>query len=84
MQAQSLVAGPQVPTLMEFREQTLLVPLWWAQLETVQWILLFAFMLLFMGQFLLLRICRQYGSLRGPLYIIDTTCHFYHRMEGGR
>ena len=58
MQAQSLVAGPQVPTLMEFREQTLLAPLWCAQLETVQWMLLLAFLLPFMGHTLLLRIWR--------------------------
>ena len=48
MQAHSLVVGPQQPTWIEDREQTLLVLLWWVQLETEHLMLLLAFML-FMG-----------------------------------
>jgi hypothetical protein len=50
VQAQSLEVGPQVPTWMAEREQTLWAPLWWAQLETEHLMLLLAFMLEFMGK----------------------------------
>ena len=48
VQAHSLVVGPQQPTWIEDREQTLLALLWWVQLETEHLMLLLAFML-FMG-----------------------------------
>ena len=44
MQAQSLEAGPQVPTWMAEREQTLSFPLWWRQLETAHRMLWLAFL----------------------------------------
>lgn len=44
-----MLEGPQQPTWMEEREQTLWAPLWWAQLDTEQRMLLLAFMRSFMG-----------------------------------
>ena len=46
MQAHSFVAGPQQPTWIEARLQALWALLWWAQLETEHWMLLFALLLL--------------------------------------
>lgn len=57
VQAQSLEAGPQEPTWMAEREQTLLALLWWAQLETEHLMLLLAFLLSFMERFLLVLGC---------------------------
>ena len=44
VQEASRDVGPQVPTWMAEREQTLLAPLWWRQLSTVHWMLGLAFM----------------------------------------
>ena len=72
---------------MADREQTLLAPLWWAQLETEHLMLLFAF-ILSMGKDLL---CESENSMDGsaPSYTFryrsfsETSAPCPHRMGGG-